>query len=70
MPVIYWHDLMRRRQETAVIKLKTNVNNGDGGLETSASGQRQVKAQKTMATVGRKRDTRHSPGENSLRCGD
>lgn len=45
---------MRRRQETAVIKLKTNVNNGDGGLETPASGQEQVKAQKTMATVGRK----------------
>ena len=63
-----------RRQEAAVIKLKTNVNNGDGGLETPASGQEQVKAQKTTATVGRKERhtalSRGKPPEMQWRGGD
>ena len=35
---------MMKRQETAVIKLKMYMNNGNGGLETPACGQEQVKA--------------------------
>lgn len=49
---------MRRRQETAVIKLKTNVNtSGMEGWRLQLVDKSRVKAQKTMATVGRKRDT-------------